>query len=84
MRRDQRANAAHDAMVSSTDPVQLELDRRSCNEKVRFASKTEANAKRKKTKRLSASGTASVYPCAVCRGWHITTWSREDQRRYRR
>lgn len=71
-----------DALIGNTDRVQLEIDRRTCNEKVRFVSKVAAKQSAKLTKRQN--GNARVYECTVCRGWHITSWTREDERKYRR
>lgn len=81
-RRRQMARARAAADVAALDPVQLELDRRSCNTKVRYGSVVDAKRALKKTR--EACGDGHVYECAVCRGFHVTSWSRSDARRIRR
>lgn len=81
-RRQRISNSVRDR--AATDPVQLAIDRRSCNEKVRFFSKTDARNKLKKMKRLNGNSDGNVYECTVCRGFHITSMTRESVRRIRR
>ena len=83
-RKRQIEHARNAEQIGSLDLVQVQLDHRSCNTKVRFSSKQDARNKLKLTKRLNKSSDGHVYECAVCRGWHVTSMTRDEARSIRR
>lgn len=77
----QHVNSGRRLDAIQRDPIQFELDRRSCNEKVRFGSKAEARIALKKTR--TNTGDGHIYECVVCRDWHVTSMSRDHVRKIR-
>lgn len=66
--RSKRRKALRERTVQKdlTDEEKLEVERKMCGEKKRFALKGEAE-------RLAAEYGLGVYKCLICGGWHFTS-----------